>query len=878
MTPTHKTLLAILAAFLLTACAPDGNLIVTNLTCEYMPSPNSIDVARPRLSWINEPVSADLRNETQTAYRILVASSKRLLDQDKADLWDSGKVLSADSYLVPYGGGELTSGQSCYWKVMTWDARDRGSAWSRTALWTMGMMDESGWKAKWIGAPYQEEAFDKEEQPAPLFRKTFSLKGKVKEAKAFVVGLGYFDFYVNSKRINQECLIPNFTDYTERPGLGRGIIIPNQFRQRRVMYLVYDITEHLRKGDNAMGLVVGNGFFNTISSVWAEPYGSPRMLCQVEITYKDGSHETILSDTSWKCKPSAITMNNLYKGETYDARLETPLWASASLDDASWQNAVERVAPSGRLEASSAPLDRVTETLKPVSLLRQEDGSYLVDFGVEISGWIRFKDLVAPAGQEMSVEFICESPVGKQTYIFKGEGKESYAPRFAWYVFSKAVIKGAPELRKENLVAEAVGTDVRVNSSFSSSNPILEQINTIWKRSQMDNMHGGIASDCPHREKTAYTGDGEVASGAVMTNFDAAAFYKKWIRDMNYAQNPIDGYVPNSAPWQPRAGGGVAWGAAMNVIPWEFYCQYGDRSILEENYQAMKDQVRYMSSWETPDGTMHSQRQIEGGMSYWINLGDWCPPGENPSNELVHTFYYWYCTRALAESARVLGNDADYAVYDAKANAIRTAFHDKFYDPDIQSYGQNGSNVFALAMGVPSEVRDAVVESLRKEIQDDHDSHLTTGIYGTRFLFEVLSRNGLHDLALEVMSQKDFPSFGYFLSQGSTVTWEQWDGGNSHNHPMFGGGLTWLYSCVGGINYDALDPGYHHIIIRPVLFGKLEEVNCEKMTPFGTVRTHIVNKDGKARLSVTVPVGATATVDFGGKVQNIGQGTYEFGD
>ena len=855
------------------SCHPGGKLSVNSLTCEYMSEPNSIDVAAPRLSWIDSPTSPSVKGECQSAYRILVASSKELLAKDNGDLWDSGKVLSSDSYLVTYGGKELADGQSCHWKVKVWDSSDCESAWSEPALWTMGMMDPSGWKAAWIGAPWQEEGYDRQEQPAPMFRKCFEVGKAVADAKAFVVGLGFFEFYLNGKKVGDECLVPNFTDFSERPDLARkGMAIPTDFRDRRVMYLVYDVKDALRKGANAAGMLVGNGWYNTIGSSWVEPFGSPRMLCQIEIKYTDGSAETIVSDTSWKVKRSPIVMNNVYKGETYDARLETPGWAEAGLDESDWEQAVPRQAPTGHLEASCAPLDRVTKTLEPISLKEQWDGTWLVDFGEEIAGWIRFKDIRGEEGKELKVKFICESQVGDEVYVFKGSGKESYAPRFSWFVFSKAIIEGVDELKPSNLVAEAVNTDVPVTSSFKSSNPLFEKINAIWQRSQSDNMHCGIASDCPHRERSPYTGDGQVAAAAVMTNYDAAAFYQKWVRDMNFTQNVNDGYVPNSAPWQPRCGGGVPWGAAMNVIPWDFYCHYGDIKMLQDNYFAMTEQVRYMSSWETPEGTMFSQRGTGGRVNYWLNLGDWCPPYENPSDELVHTFYWWYCTEVTARAAKALGIEEDYERYSAEADAIAKAFHKKFYSAEGHTYGDSGSNVFALVMGVPQDLEAGVVEALRSDLTDKYSKHLDTGIFGTRFLFEVLARYGLNDLAYEIMCQMDYPGYGYWLSQGSTVTWEHWNGQSSHNHPMFGGGLTWFYDCLGGINFDEAEPGFKHVVIRPYTAEGLESFNCTKMTPYGEVRTSV----SKDCLEVSVPVGAHATVYWGDKVEEIGQGTYKF--
>jgi alpha-L-rhamnosidase len=585
-------------------------------------------------------------------------------------------------------------------------------------------------------------------------------------------------------------------------------------------------------------------------------------LCQIEITYKDGTKDIICSDETWKVKESPIVMNGVYDGEIYDANQETAGWATAACNESAWKNAVLREAPTGKLTAHTAPTDKVVETLQPVSLKKNGNGAYEVDFGTEISGWIHFKNIQGKKGDTLNVKYVCESPLGVQKYIFKGSGKISYAPRFTWYVFSKAIISGIDNLTADNLTAEAVNTDVKISAEFKTSNPLLDQINTIWQRSQLDNMHGGVASDCPHRERSPYTGDGQVACVTVMHNFSAAAFYEKWIRDMRDAQNIETGYVPNGAPWQPGCGGGVGWGAAMNVMPWEFYVHYGDKKFLEDNYFAMKEQVRYMQTWLTKDGTMFSQRTNINSdkLNYWLNLGDWSPAFKNPSDELVHTFYLWRCADFTARAANALNNAGDKDYFTTIANDAKKAFHRKFYDAENKTYGDFGSNIFALVMGVPDECRADVVNTLRKEIVEKYNGHLNTGIFGTQFFFETLAANGMNNVAYEAINKRDYPGFGNWIEQGATVTWEQWDGKNSRNHPMFGGGLNWFYRTLAGVNTDENEPGYKHIIVKPQLPEKMDNVYYSNRSPYGKVVSEVKKKDGRLEMNVVVPVGSHATV------------------
>ena len=871
--------LAVAMSSVAVSCSKSA-IVPVNLRVESMQEPNCIDVAAPRLTWVDEPVSDKVCNESQSAYRIMVASSLKDLRSGKNLLWDTGKTESSCALRISYNGEPLASGQDCWWKVMVWDSKGKASAWSRPGHWTMGMMDPSQWTASWIGAPYQGEESDKVDQPAPLFRKEFSVKKKVKSAKAFVCGLGFFEMFLNGRRIGDDRLVPNLTGYTSREGLDKVFIaLKDNFRGYRVTYLVYDVTKDLKEGENAAGVVVGAGFYNTNWERWTKAFGSQRLLCQIMIEYEDGEKESVVTDTSWKSAPSAITLNDVYHGETYDARLEHPGWTTVAYDDSSWQNAVSRKAPEGKLCASDAPLDRITETLEPKSLKKNPDGSYEVDFGTEISGWIHFKDIVGKAGDTLKVKFICESKEGDQLYVFKDSKPVSYAPRFTWFVFSKAVITGVGSLSEKNLVAEAVNNDVRIDSRFETSVGLLDSINTIWRRSQIDNMHGGIASDCPHRERSPYTGDGQVACATVMSNFDAEAFYRKWIRDMNDTQDVETGYVPNSAPWQPGCGGGVGWGAAMDIIPWEHYRHYADLNVLKDNYFAMKEQVRHMEGWITPEGTMFQKMTDvnSGSWQRWFNLGDWAPAYGLPSDELVHTFYLWYCADIVAKASRVVGTREDTEYYEGLAGRTRDAFMSKFYDPEGKTFGDYGSNVFALKMGVPEEIRADVVETLRKEIGDKYNGHLNTGIFGTRFLFEVLADNGLNDLAFKVITQRDFPSFGHWLAQGATTTWEMWDGSNSRNHPMFGGGLVWLYETLAGVRIDEKEPGYRHIIVEPLPATGLERVLYSKETPYGTVVSEVRNTPGGLELDLTVPVGSYATVTLPGQEsRTVGQGKWHF--
>lgn len=840
----------------------------TRLQAEHLDNPSVLDTAAPRLSWVNSPGNSTVTDAKQTSYRIVASSSARKLAAGDYDLWDSGRRNSDNSYLVRYEGKTPGAGGDCYWKVATWDGNGESTGWSETAHWGLGPTDSTWTQSKWIGAPWQTEVPRKlsgaPTTPAPMLRTEFDMPRKPVKAKIYVTGLGFFELYINGKKVGEDKLVPNLTNYTARTDLDRyPIVIHDKFSGSRVMYLAYDVTDQLRSGRNAIGAMVGNGFYDTL---WAgdSPFGTPRFLCRLEIEYSDGSRQTVVSDETWRAYPSPIVLDGPFEGEIYDAGLETRGWDKPGFDDSKWQYAALRNAPDGKLCAHAAPTDRVTKTYSPKSLRRNADGSWEVQFPEEISGWIRLKNLKVNAGDTIDISFISETRQGVERYIADKSGRIDYAPRFTWFAFAGAVIRGVDDLKVSNLVAEAVNTDVASTGRFISSIALLDSINHIWRRSQLDNMHGGIASDCPHRERAPYTGDGQVSMNTVMSNFDVAAFYRKWMRDMRDAQDEKTGYVPNGAPWQPTCGGGPAWGAAMNIMPWEYYVQYGDTAVLAENYDAMKAQADYMRKWETSRGTMDSKRASvndpEGKPMYWLNLGDWCSPGELPSQELVHSFYYWLCLHNTSLAAKVLGHELDAIRYGRLADNVRDAVIYAFYDKDKGTFGDFGANVFALQIGMPDSIQTRIADDLAREVAEVHGGHLHTGIFGTRYLFEQLASTGHNDIAFNAMTKRDFPSYGHWLAQGATVTWENWNGNDSHNHPMFGGGLTWLYNRLAGVEALAESPGFKRFRVKPVPWGGDGTVAYEYDSPYGLVRSEVSYNGSSSELKVTVPVGAKAEV------------------
>lgn len=740
------------------------------------------------------------------------------------------------------------------------------------------------WKAQWIGASWMNTLWDEEEYEsalgalregiqdttlaAPEFKKAFTVGKNVKKATAYVCGLGFGELWLNGVRVGTDQLSPNETEYTSREGLEETFVpAPGRnFSGYHVQYMSYDVTSFLHEGENVAGLFLGNGFFHEHSYRWTASFGAPRIICQIDLEFKDGSTGCIVTDSTWDVRRSPILINDMYDGEVYDAT-----YCGA------WEKAELREAPDGEMVPQLTYPDKVMEILAPKGLEKLADGKWRVDFGDYITGWTALKHFNAPAGTVIDIVHEAESAGnGLWRYVSDGSTAE-YAPRFTWYTFRYVTVSGWPgELTADDIEARAVYSSMPVNTRFECSNELINRIVHIWWRAQTDNMHVGVATDCPHREKGPYTGDGELACPMVVKTFDALSFYRKWLRDMRDCQDKETGYVPNGAPWHPGCGGGVPWGSAICIMPWECYLQYGDASILEENFEAMCAFTDYLATWRQKDGTCYQQIVFNGEPLSITNLGEWLSPGEDPRKEIVHTHTLWKCAKNVSSAARALGRTDEEAKYTALADDVANAFHAAFYDAGYGHYGHkgespasepiegkpvvgNGSDFFALDMGVPEDRYESVM-SVVKDYFETNGGHLNTGICGTPLFFRVLYDLGEYDMVWRQLSSTEYPSFGWWIAQGADTFWEQWSGAASRCHPMFGGALTILYTHLVGLSPDPEEPGYKHMIVRPRPIGDISYAEYSVETSYGEAAVHWERSDSEFKLDVTVPDRCHASV------------------
>jgi len=829
-------------------------VIPTDLTCEYNSRPLGIDTPHPRLSW---RIPANRRCQKQTAYHVLVASSREKLAADAGDLWDSGRVASSQSTHVQYAGAPLASRQQCFWKVRVWDADGNGGPWSQPATFEMGLLRPTDWLAKWIGR--SGESLDPE--PAPLLRKAFELNQPVRSARAYVCGVGYYELYLNGRKVGDHVLDPGYTRY-----------------DRRCLYVTYDVTSQLKQGANAVGAILGNGWYNQhATDVWdfhkAPWRGRPALLLQIHVEFADGSSQVIVSDGSWKVSSGPIVFDGIRNGESYDARLEKSGWDSPGYDDGDWAPAAEVAGPRGQLTAQFSPPMRVTKTITPVSVKQVEGGDWVFDMGQNMAGWAQLL-VSGPAGTKITLRygetldengkvdterlavFAKSGEFQTDTYILKGQGQEIWEPRFVYHGFQFVQVSGFPGTPTvDNLRGRVVHTSFERCGAFACSNELLNKVhnNTVW--SYIGNFHS-IPTDCPHREKNGWTGDAQIAAEQGLLNFASASAYAKWMNDLKDEQRDtgeLPGIVP-SAGWGYAWGNGPAWDAAYILIPWYVYLYCGDLRILEEHYDRMKRYVDYVGT--------RARKQIAH-----FGLGDWCPPfgdaGDYPvSAAFTSTGYYHTFALTMARVAELLGRKDDARTYGELAAKIRSVFNGQYFNADTGLYsgGTQTAQSTALYHGlVEKKHQKKVLRQLLAEIRQ-HGGRINCGILGTKALFNVLSEHGRPDVAYDIATKTTYPGYGYWIEQGATTLWENWDGRSSHNHIMFGDISAWFYKTIAGICPDPAAPGFRNIIIRPRPVGDLTWARGEHVCLYGLIRSAWWKDAGSFRLEVVIPGNCTATV------------------
>lgn len=849
------------------------NIDVKNLQCEMLTNPLGIDVLQPRLSWQFDSNASKLE---QTAYHIVVASSLEKLNNNKGDLWDSGKVESNQSVNIGYTGKTLDSRDEAFWKVKVWTNKGE-TQWSDSALWSMGILTYSEWKStRWIGNNhlFKDDSIGQfSNLSARYFRKQIDLKKKVKNAKVYIMGMGLYELYMNGNKIGNQVLAPVPTDYT-----------------KNVKYNVFDVTSNLKEGENVIGTILGNGRFFAMRQEY-KPYkiktfGFPKMALQLVVEYIDGSKETIKTDESWKFTPyGPIKSNNEYDGEIYDARKEIPNWNRVGFDDSNWLNVMWVQEPGGFPEAQMTPNMVVKSEVKPISIKVTKTNSYILDMGQNMVGWLQLK-VKGKRGDTITMKFaeslkengslyianLRDAKVTDQ-YILKGEGVEIWEPKFVYHGFRFVEISGfkyKPNLK--DFVGKVVYDDIKTTGTFESSNETMNQIfkNAFWG---IRGNYKGMPIDCPQRnERQPWLGDRTTGAYGESFLFDNQTLYAKWLDDIKFSQT-LDGGIPDVAPafWR-YYGDGVTWQGAYIKVADMLYHQFGDKKGIKDHYPYMKKWMDYME-----------QNYLKNDLMTKDKYGDWCVPPESleiirskdptrlTDGEVLSSAFYYHLLQIMKKFAKITNqNKADIIHYNEISSRIKKAFNDKYFNKKSYSYANNTvtANVLPLAFGmVPDNLEDKVFNNMVYQVEVVKDGHVSTGVVGIQFLMRTLTDFGRGDLAYKLASNKTYPSWGYMVENGATTIWELWNGNtanpemNSQNHVMLLGDLMiWYYENMAGIKSSAEYPGFKQIIMKPDFKAGLSFVNASYESNYGTIKSHWKKTKSKLEWEITIPANATALV------------------
>lgn len=885
--------IAISALLLLLSCQTQKRAFqIQQLTVEGRENFNGFQEKTPRLSWKS---TSRKRNTMQTAYQIFVSSTENRSRKGEADLWNSGKVNSATSLDVNYGGKPLESHTKAYWKVKVWNSNG-DSAISAVNHWQMAMLHTDEWKAKWIGL----ETFSKEDAPtreqtrlaARYLRKEIKVDRQIRSATAFISGLGLYELHINGKKIGNDVLAPTATDYNHK-----------------VPYNTFDVTANLKSGNNAIGVILGNGRFFHMRDFHGKPspitgithinYGFPRMIFQLRLEYTDGNITHITSDESWKVTDQGpIRANNEYDGEDYDARRELTGWNTPGYNDSKWSNASLVKPPAGPLYAQANENIRVKETILPKKVYKTPKGTYMLDMGQNMVGWLRIR-VKGNAGDTIRMVF-AERMKNKDTlyvanlrdarvtdnYILKSSNTETWEPKFTYHGFQYVEISGlSSEPRAEDYQGQVVYDDVATIGQFYTSDPIINQIysNAYWS---IRGNYRGIPTDCPQRdERVAWLGDRLMSSYGESFLFDNSRLYSKWMSDTKAAQKQ-SGSLPNIVPaYWINDSDNVTYPSAFIIIPEMLRKQFGDEQTYRNQYPEMKKWIMYM--WNT---------YRENDLVLKDMYGDWCVAPEEGTNViwtndpkrttdggLLAASYYYYCLTLMENFAKLQGLQSDLATFADMKQRVFTAFNKKFYNSDAGHYANNTTtaNLLPLTFGlVPQDKRNGVFKKIVDRTAE-YGNHVNSGIMGMMWIMRGLSDNGRPDLAYKLATNTTYPSWGYMASNGATTIWELWNGNtadplmSSWNHQMLLGDLLiWYYEYLAGIKSDDEATAFKKIIMKPIFPEGLNHVRASYDSKYGTIKSHWAKEKGRLTWNISIPASSSATVHLPlGSVDAIKEGT-----
>ncbi|MEO5583241.1 MAG: family 78 glycoside hydrolase catalytic domain, partial [Saprospiraceae bacterium] len=832
----------------------DASLQPTILTCEYLENPLGIDTKKPRLGW---KMASDQRNQAQSAYEIIVADNVKDIQKQNGNIWRTGKIASAESQQIEFAGIALKSFTKYYWAVKIYDKDHMPSAFSPIAYFETAMLNKTDWIAGWIGDDRKQFTHDEDfyqVDPMPLFRSKFNITKEISSARLYIAGLGYYEAKMNNTKIGSNVLDPGFTAY-----------------KKQILYTTYDINPLLKKGDNTLGVMLGNGWFNPLPLRLFSRFnlrnfqetGRPCMRAQILIQYADGTQETIFSNDTWQTAHGPVIKNNVYLGEQYDARLE-----KSFDDDHNWQNASWVTAPHGELTSQIQPPIRITKILTSKTIKEIGKDTFIIDFGQNFAGVARIKVtgiagttirikygedtfsngrlnyLTTVAGQIKEMWNLKGGPGSPKTawqqdeYILNGNGVETWNPRFTFHGFRYAEITGWPgKPSLKDIEGLRMNTDLIKTGDFSCSNEQFNKLHKIIQWTFLSNVFS-VQSDCPGREKMGYGGDMVATADAFSFNYDMSHFYSKTVRDFANDQQP-DGGITEIAPYTGIAdrgyggeSGPLGWQLAYPFILKKLYEFYGNKRIIEEQYPNVLKQIEFL------------QAKAINGLFHW-DISDHEALDPKPEAFTASCFYYHHLLLAV-EFSDILDKKEDKKKFEDLAKKVKTNIIRKYQIPNTGRFdlATQSAQVFALYYHL-NEDNDQAMQVLMNEFKR-HRWHLSTGIFATKMMFDVLRNSDKNETAYQITNQKDYPGWLFMLENDATTLWESWEKPDqaSLNHPMFGSVDEWFYRSILGIN--AADPGFKKILIKPQVPADLTWAKGSYQCMYGLIRVDWKKSNGSS--------------------------------
>ncbi|WP_436415380.1 family 78 glycoside hydrolase catalytic domain [Petrimonas sp.] len=857
----NKKTIILCAAFFIFQFSVYSQISVKNLKCEYLDNPIGLDETHPRFTW---QMGSQKTGNSQIAYELAVGTVESEVVSGKGNAWESGTVNSS---VIPtvYKGAGLKPFTRYFWSVRVQDENNEWSAWSPPQYFETGMVSQLNWKGKWI-----TDTYDFNLKPAAYFRRTFQADKTIKSARAYIAVAGLYELSINGKRIGNHRLDPTYTRF-----------------DRRNLYVTYDITENLQNGDNAIGVLLGNGWYNHQSTaVWyfdKVPWRArPKFCMDVHITYSDGTKEIIATDERWQTSQSPVIFNSIYTAEHYDARKEQSGWDTPDFDAKGWRGIYTTGAPSQNIVAQALHPIRNVREYQAVSLKKLDDNTWLYDFGQNMSGVTQMK-INGPEGTTIRLKHVERldsagqadmsnidvhyrptddtDPFQTDIFILSGKKEDEFMPRFNYkgFQYVEVTSDNPLNLTKENLTAYFMHSDVPPIGKISSSNNTLNKTWQASNASYLSNLFG-YPTDCPQREKNGWTGDAHIAIEVGLYNFDGITVYEKWLadhRDEQQSNGVLPAIIPSSG-WGYQWANGPDWTSTIAIIPWNIYLFYGDSRLLELCYDNIKRYVDYIDE------------QYPSGLTDW-GLGDWVPVKSVTPKEFTSSTYYYIDALILAKTAKLFGKTDDFEKYSALAEKIKSEINKKYLNRETGIYGTGLQTELSVALYwglVPEELKSKVAANLAKRVEQDN-KHIDVGLLGTKTILNALSENGYAELAYEVASQETFPSWGWWIVNGATTFYENWplDAGSdiSMNHIMFGEINAWYYKALGGIFPDEAQPGFKNIILKPNFVSGLSHLEASHESPYGTIVSAWQRKGRVIEYNVTVPTNSMATLHLNGK-------------